>query len=268
MNSLIASRTTPNSPPDVVDICIAQLKKLSTPEYQQAKMTRETILCQAFNFFFSGQDETSLVISAMIYHLLTAPPEQRLQDKLLEEVDNLWEDDTDYDGDGLGIGLNSKFPSRDRLLKEAPFLQACIMEALRLYPFNGSERVCTKSWTCEKYNFTIPEGITVLAPLWAVNRNPDYFEDPEAFKPERFLLENRAKLHAYAWSSFGHGPRQCTGKPLAMEVLRMACAYIFRNFEFHLREDSKLEFLCNGPWVFINHEPIYFDISLRNNNNL
>jgi len=252
MEKLIAARTTPNSPPDVVDICIEQLKKLPTPEYQQAKMTKETILFQAFNFFFSGQDEAALVISCLIYHVLTAPEEQGIYDKLFEEIDKLWED----------LDEGSNFPSREKIL-QADYLQACVMEVLRLYPFYDAERVCTESWKCEKYNFTIPEGTTVMAPLWAVNRNPEHFEDPEVFNPDRFLPGNKEKLHAYAWSSFGHGPRHCTGKPLAMEVIRMACAFLLKHFRFHLREDTELNFHPGGPWVFISHGPIYFDVSLR-----
>ncbi|KAJ6642747.1 Cytochrome P450 3A56 [Pseudolycoriella hygida] len=255
IEDLVASRTAPNSPPDVIDLCIEQLKKINTPEFRKAKMTKETILFQAFNFFFSGQDETALLISAMIYHILTSPAELRIEQKLYEEIDRLWEDLEDNGGD-------NQFPSREKLA-QSDFLQANIYEALRLYPFFTAERVCTKSWFCEKYNFTVPKGMTITAPLWAANRNPEQFENADNFDPERFLPGRKENLHTYALSSFGHGPRNCTGKPLAMEVLRVVCAYIFKNFRFHLRPDSQLIFHPDGPWVFIKHEPIYFDVTLR-----
>lgn len=253
MEDLVASRKVSNSPPDVVDLCIEQLKKISTPEYKEANVTRETILFQAFNVFFSGQDETALVIAAMIYHIVSSPA---IEEKLYEEIDRLWMDTEGINDDGTG------FPSKERLL-QADFLNACIYEALRLYTFYNAERVCTKSWLCEKYNFTIPKGITIMIPLWAVNRNPEYFENPSEFDPERFMPGRKEKLHTYAWSSFGHGPRNCTGKPLAMELLRVSCAYIFKNFRFHLRPDTRLIFNPDGPWVFISHEPIYLDITVR-----
>lgn len=257
MEDLIASRKVSNSPPDVVDLCIEQLKKISTPEYKKAKVTRDTILFQAFNFFFSGQDETALVISAMIYHILSSPPELCIEKKLYAEIDRLWQDLEENDEEG-----DVQFPSRDKLA-QADFLQACIYEALRLYPFYSAERVCKKSWKCEKYNFTIPEGMEVMAPLWAINRNPEYFDNPDNFEPERFMPGRKENIHSYAWSSFGHGKRNCTGKPLAMEVLRVSCAYIFKNFRFHLRPDTRLEFDPDGPWVFISHRPIYFDVTLK-----
>lgn len=256
MEDLIGSRKVTNSPPDVIDLCIEQLKKISTPEYKKAKMTKETILFQAFNFFFSGQDETALVISAMIYHILSSPSEQCIEKKLYEEIDRLWEDLEQDDK------VEVQFPPRDKLA-QADFLQACIYEALRLYPFYSAERVSTKAWLCEKYNFTIPKDTTIMAPLWAINRNPEHFENPDVFDPERFMPGRKENLHSYAWSSFGHGPRNCTGKPLAMEVFRVSCAYIFKNFRFHLRPDTRLTFNPDGPWVFISHEPIYFDVTLR-----
>ncbi len=256
MEDLIASRKVTNSPPDVVDLCIEQLKKISTPEYQRAKVTKETILFQAFNFFFSGQDETALVISAMIYHILSSPTDLCIEQRLYEEIDRLWADLEDSDEEDF------QFPPRDKLA-QADYLQACINEALRLYPFYSAERVCTKSWFCEKYNFTIPKNTTIMVPLWASNRNPEYFENPDNFDPDRFMPGRKENLHSYAWSSFGHGPRNCTGKPLAMEVFRVACAYIFKNFRFHLRPDTRLTFNPDGPWVFISHEPIYFDVTLR-----
>ncbi|ODM98968.1 Cytochrome P450 3A56 [Orchesella cincta] len=218
------------SAPDVVDICIEQLKKLETPEYKNAKITKETILFQAFNFFFSGQDETALVISAMIYHISKSP---EIQEKLYQEVDKLWESSED-----------GQLP-REKLL-EAEYLQACINEALRMYTFYHTERVCTKDWFCEKYNFKIPKGMTVIVSLWPANRNPDYFENPMEFDPERFMSGNKEKLHPYAWSPFGHGNRHCTGKPLAMEVFRYACAYLFKEFQYpSLTRDTLTPYLTS-----------------------
>lgn len=257
IEDLVACRELTNSPPDIVDICIEQLKKIATPEYEKANMTRHTILFQAFNSLFSGIDQTALVISAMIYHILSSPAELCIEKKLYEEVDRLWQDLEENDEE-----RDERIPSREKLA-EANFLQACIYEALRLYPLYGAERICIKSWTCEKYNFTIPQGTGINAPLWAVNRNPEHFDNPDTFDPDRFMPGRREKLHSYAWSSFGHGKRNCTGQPLAMEVLRVSCAFIFRNFRFYLRPNTRLEFSPYAPFLFVNHEPIYFDLTLR-----
>lgn len=259
MENLIANRKKANSPPDVVDMCIEQIKKVDTDLYKRANVTKETILFQAFNLFFSGQDEAALVISAMIYHMLKSPPEMEIENKLYTEIDALWDVIKRNESDKSD---ENNFLFREKLV-QAEYLQACINEALRMYTFYYTERECTKDWHCEKYNFTIPKGTPIMIPLWGLNRHPDYFEAPEEFNPERFLGESKEKMHGYAYTPFGHGQRICTGKPLALEVLRLTCFYLFKFFRFQLRENSRLEFYPDSPWTFILHEPVHFDISLR-----
>lgn len=71
-------------------------------------------------------------------------------------------------------------------LNELPYLTACISEAARMNPFfYRAERVCTKPWKNEQFGLSIPKGMTIQIPIWAANRNPEYFEEPDKFIPDR-----------------------------------------------------------------------------------
>jgi len=150
-------------------------------------------------------------------------------------------------------------------LVELPYLLACLNETLRFFPyFSRTERVCTKDWKNDEFNLEIKKDVTVIIPIWASNRNPKYFPEPEKFDPDRFLPVNKDKLHPYAFTSFGHGPRNCIGQRFSLDSMLLLNLFLLRTFKFHLRSDSKPVHVPAGPF-FAPHLPFYFDITLRNN---
>jgi len=147
---------------------------------------------------------------------------------------------------------------------ELQYLNACLTEALRFVPFfSRTERKCTKDWENKEFNFKIKEGMTVIIPIWAANQNPKYFKDPETFDPERFMPGNKDKLHPYALTSFGFGPRSCVAQKFAHDTLLLMNAYVLKHLKFHLREDSEPVFIPAGPFISPNL-PFYFDVTARN----
>jgi cytochrome P450 len=85
-----------------------------------------------------------------------------------------------------------------------------IDETLRKYPpaYIGPRRSVE---TFEFNGATVPARAHVSYCSWASHHLPDVFEEPEAFRPERFSEENKEKLPRGAYVPFGGGSRTCIG---------------------------------------------------------
>ena len=64
--------------------------------------------------------------------------------------------------------------------------------------------------------YSIPAGTTVFMPQWVIHRDGRWFDDPEAFRPERWEGGLMQRIHRYAYFPFGGGPRICIGNNFAL----------------------------------------------------
>ncbi|KAH9395143.1 hypothetical protein TYRP_005214 [Tyrophagus putrescentiae] len=101
-------------------------------------------------------------------------------------------------------------------------------------------------------------GTLVHVPSFAVHRNPAYYPEPEVFKPERFLAENKHLLVPHTYIPFGIGSRNCIGMRFAYQVLRLMLATILRQFKFTATEGTpdKLQFRSMKPLLNVEPFPV------------
>nr|BED43020.1 cytochrome P450 monooxygenase [Trametes versicolor] len=109
-----------------------------------------------------------------------------------------------------------------------PYLTALLKECLRwkvIGPF-GFPHCSTED--DEFRGHFIPKGTTVIANLWAYSRDIEYYPDPEAFKPERFLKDGKIDPDVLdpAAFVFGYGRRSCPGRHFADDALFMTAATV------------------------------------------
>ena len=139
----------------------------------------------------------------------------------------------------------------DNDITKLTYVDMVILESLRYVPIAATFRRCTKPWRIPDTDITIPVGTDIVIPTFALHRDPEYWEDPEEFIPERFLPENKAKIRHGAFQPFGQGPRQCLGMNYAKYLIKLMLAYLLRNFNIENSENLPQKLNGFNPETFI-----------------
>ncbi|XP_033752138.1 cytochrome P450 3A5-like [Pecten maximus] len=175
-------------------------------------ITFDAILANAEVFFAAGYETTSITLTMTAYNLALNP---ECQEKLRREIEEeIGSELIDYEN-----------------VKKLEYLDMCISETLRMYPpALRFDRMCVK--TTKVKDITIPAGMVVTIPVYALHNDPEIWEKPDVFNPERFNPTEKAKHDPLDYVPFGHGPRSCIGMRLALLETKMAAANAIRNFRF------------------------------------
>ncbi len=118
-----------------------------------------------------------------------------------------------------------------------PLATEIFAEAMRLYPpVWVTGRQCAEPYTIAGY--TVPRGATILAPQFAVHRDPRFFAEPERFDPLRFTEAAKAERPRYSYFPFAGGSRQCIAEGLAWMEGTLVLATLARDWELRLPAGS------------------------------
>lgn len=193
--------------------------EISEEAHPYKALTDKEIIAQAIIFIFAGYETTSTSLSFLSYCLATHPDvQQRLQDEIDEALPD------------------QATPTYDAIL-QMEYLDMAVNETLRLYPPGGRiERVCKS--TVEINGVTIPEGTVTLIPAYVLHRDPEYWPEPEEFRPERFSKENKEAIDPYIFLPFGAGPRNCIGMRFALLTLKMAVVVLLQRYSFRTCKET------------------------------
>ncbi|HEV3286425.1 MAG TPA: cytochrome P450 [Steroidobacteraceae bacterium] len=115
-----------------------------------------------------------------------------------------------------------------------------VNEALRLYP---------PGWVLSRRTieadvlggYPIPPGTNVLLPLYLLHRHPQFWEDPDAFRPERFAPGHETERTRFAYMPFAAGPRHCIGETLALYEMLMHLYLVARRYRLIYLPGKPLE---------------------------
>ncbi|XP_070495511.1 probable cytochrome P450 6d5 [Chironomus tepperi] len=212
-----------------------ETENIGTDQKTLKKLTFNELAAQAFVFYLAAFETNS---AAMTFCLIELARNPELQKKAQNEVDEVFQAfDVTYDA-----------------VKNLKYLEACMLEALRKYPPAPiHSRECTKDYKIPNTNLVIQKGTDIKVPIMSLHRDPEIYENPHEFIPERFLDSptGNSKLDdqksAIFYSPFGDGPRHCIGMRMARASFKLIIAVLLSNFTFYLDDDR------------LYHEDVKFD---------
>ncbi|KAF9877261.1 cytochrome P450 [Colletotrichum karsti] len=214
-------------------------------------ITRAEMYSNAATFMIGGTETTTAATSALTYLLLTNPAKMTTLRAELDAAIQDPQDDMTFTG-----------------LRQLPYLNACIEEAMRLYPPAPTPmpRMVPRGGrvVCGSY---VPAGTRVDIPLYAMAHHPDNFVDPEEFVPERWL-DDEDRPAKYAGDQrecvkvFSAGPRDCIGKNLAWPEMRLIIASLLYNFDLELA-DPGFNWLNQDSYGIWDKHPLWVKLVPR-----
>ncbi|CAG2114362.1 unnamed protein product, partial [Medioppia subpectinata] len=84
----------------------------------------------------------------------------------------------------------------------------------------------------------VAKGVVIKIPTYAIHHSPDNYPDPFAFKPDRFLPQNRHHIKPYTYLPFGAGPRSCIGMRFALLEVKLGMVKMLQQFRFYRVPDT------------------------------
>lgn len=190
-----------DAPPD--DLLSALL--LARDENGGPGLSDEEVAANILTFILAGHETTARALGWTL-HLLSRQPEYLA--RLQSEAD--------------------AFDVSDPKWAEAlPWTRAVLDETMRLFP--PAPTMARKALADDEIGGQpIKAGATVIISPWILQRHSLLWDDPDAFKPERFLPQNRKSIDRYAYIPFSAGPRVCIGAAFAIQEAMIALASILR----------------------------------------
>nr|QNC49778.1 cytochrome P450 71D615 [Leucophyllum frutescens] len=196
---------------DVVDVLLRmnQDGKLEFP------ITNENIKAVIFDVLAGGIDTTAAAIDWVMAELIRNP---RVMAKVQSEVRRAFRENKPMEESDVTQSLR--------------YLKLVIKESLRLHP-PGSivPRFCRDE--CKVDGYSIPRKSWVSINVWSIGRDPEYWDEPESFRPERFDNDSLNFLgNNFEYIPFGSGKRICPGMHFALASMELTLAQLLYHFNW------------------------------------
>ncbi|MCE3214762.1 hypothetical protein HAX54_053265 [Datura stramonium] len=243
------------------EVCyVDTLLNLELPE-EKRKLTNKEIVSLCGEFLGAASDTTSTALQWIMAYLVKYPA---IQEKLYKEIVSKIARATESTEE------NSIKLITEEDLRKLSYLKAVILEGLRRHPpshFLLPHRVTEEM---ELNGYVIPKNAIIYFMAREMGLDPNVWEDPMEFKPERFLVDGDefdiTRSREIKMMPFGVGRRICPGYDFAMLHLEYFVANLIWHFEWKPVEGDGVDLTEGLDFTFTMKNPLRARISPRLNN--
>ncbi|KAG0469507.1 hypothetical protein HPP92_016207 [Vanilla planifolia] len=198
---------------DMVDVLI----QFAENPLLDVKLSRDSLKAFSQDLIAGGTESSAVTVEWAMSELLRRP---EAMEKAMEELDRV-------------VGRERWVEEKEAA--ELPYISAIVKETMRLHPVALMlvPRLAREDVVIDGYD--IPAGTRVLVNTFSIGRDPEIWEDPVEFRPERFLgSEVDVKGQDFELLPFGSGRRMCPGYALGIRVIHSSLASILQGFHWRL----------------------------------
>ncbi|KAJ4447850.1 hypothetical protein ANN_09858, partial [Periplaneta americana] len=179
---------------------------------EPSTFTEEQIRVLMMDYVLPGSTTPNAAMIFVVVFLLNHP---EVQEKMQQQLDAV-------------VGRD-RLPNLDDRAK-LPYIDAVLREAMRLRPVLPLSVGRKALEDTELGGYSIPKGTALLVNVWASQTDPEFWDDPLAFRPERFLDNEGNLLKKDCTFPFGGGKRLCTGETSSRHFMFMLLATLMQSY--------------------------------------
>lgn len=178
-----------------------QACSLSSKIQRTFEINDHDVVAQCLLFYCAGFSKVAICLCFTAYELMKNPT---IQDRLYQEIL------------ATQKKLDGKPLNYDTLVNELKYMDMVLAESLRKWPvIILTDRICSKDYDLidDDGNLVVKlkKNDIIWIPIIGLHHDPENFENPEKFDPERFSEQNKRNIKSFSYLPFGMGPRSCLG---------------------------------------------------------
>ncbi|XP_043717132.1 trimethyltridecatetraene synthase-like [Telopea speciosissima] len=205
---------------DMVDV----LLQLAEDPDLEVNLHRNGVKAFTQDLIAGGTESSAVTVEWALSELLKKP---EIFKKASEELDRV-------------IGKDRWVEEKD--IPNLPYIEAIVKETMRMHPVAPMLVPRIAREDCEIGGYDIQEGTRVLVNTWTIGRDPELWEAPDEFRPERFIGKTiDVKGQDFELLPFGSGRRMCPGYSLGLKVIQSSLANLLHGFVWKLPNQMKPE---------------------------